>query len=260
MGFGSAGGVATGSGAGCGAALLSGTGVAAGAATSAGGVPSGADTRRFASSNGAATISASLRSGAGRSVRGHSAATARIGTTQAASTAARRSRRGEDCGFPSAWRAGGCFGASGRAGLRLDRRCRGLPVDGIRLRRRRHGGGAFLETIGKAVPHRGDLAPLVGFLLVIRGALGLRPARLGAGPIVAGIVIVTRLHQPDHSRCAPDRSARTPAIFKSATEPSTVNGIRGAHEPRTRCALLLCDASFVFSGFLSPWTPCGYHA
>ena len=39
------------SGAGCGAALLSGTGVAAGAAISAGGVPSCADTRRFASSD-----------------------------------------------------------------------------------------------------------------------------------------------------------------------------------------------------------------
>ena len=39
----------------------SGTDVAAGAATSAGGVPSGADTRRFVSSDGAATISTSLR-------------------------------------------------------------------------------------------------------------------------------------------------------------------------------------------------------
>src|SRR5215217_2177350 len=54
MGFGSAGAVATGSGSGCGAGLPSGTGVAAGAATSAGGAPSGADTRRLASSDGAA--------------------------------------------------------------------------------------------------------------------------------------------------------------------------------------------------------------
>ena len=132
--------------------------------------------------------------------------------------------------------------------LRLDLRCEGLALDHIRLRRGRYGGGAFLETVGKAVPHRGDLAPLVGFLLVVRGAFGLRPARLGAGPIVAGIFVVARLHQPDHSRCAPDRAPRTPAIFKSATEPSTVNGVRGAHEPRL---------PVVFSGFLFPWTPCG---
>src|SRR5215204_1591828 len=171
-GFGSAGAIAAGSGAGCGAALLSGTGVAAGAPTSAGAAPFCADTRRFASSDGAATISTSLRSAAGRSVRAHSAATARIGRTQAASTAARRNRLGEGCGFPSAGRAGaaagGGFGASGRAGASGstgDARASPSITSGCAVAD--PAGERSSKRSARPSAHRGDLAPLVGFDRVV---------------------------------------------------------------------------------------------